>query len=355
MYLDVSKLKHSKEMSNPVQTMTYLQVDFTEKCLNKCINCCGFPNQGHPDWPFEKACEVIDVALGDMALKTAFLDCEKEFTMYDYAVDIIDYIEDNYSNVLLLADTNSTVIPENFIERLNTLRSNQFYLSTSLWAWDKESYEQYQGSFLFDTVMKNIKTYLTQLNNKNVMYALSIVYWNDVQFNNTYNLVRKIVEDCGKEVVLTDNGAFNSNVLNSSGSKVQVVAKKSYSAEPRPDDFKDDTDGPILWDRFQNHNAQIIVKNRNGICRPESNVKNNCILLGKNLLVKSTGDIIPCMGTMAIDSYEEASIGNIFEQKVTYEWIKSLFNCDKYKGIKWRNVHDFAFDQCGRCVSALTF
>lgn len=355
MYLDVSKIRHSKEVADPVQTMSFLQVDFTKKCMNTCMNCGGMlTGYEVPDWPIEKVIEVLDTALGEMSLKTAFLDCEAEFTMYPHAVDVIDYIEDNFSNVLMVIDTNSTVIPEGLIERLNTLSRNQLYLSTSLWAWDRDSYEKYEGSFLFDTVIKNIKTCLTQINNKNVTYATSIVYWNEEQFNNTCQLLCKIITDCGKEPVLVRDGMFSVDVLSSAGTKVPVVIKKSYGTVPVDDDFNDDTNGPIFHDRFQNRKVQLIVKDASGVCIAPGGVRNNCALLGKSLIVKFTGDVMPCIGTIGLDSYKEGSIGNIYEQKVNFDWIKKITHSQKYKAMQWRNVHDYAFDQCKKCVSAQT-
>lgn len=349
MYLDVSRLKCAKEVSDPIQNMNIFRTDFTGKCNIDCNFCYGFHNMNEKNViPFDKACEILDVALGDMKLKFAFLDCEGEFTQYENAVDILDYVEDTFSGVNLFIYTNTTVIPKDMIERLNTMKNNRVYLATSICSWDRESYESYTRMPLYDTVIKNIKTYITQLSNKNVIYYLSVIYWNEEQFNNTYNMLCKLIEDCGKKPTLYSKSTLlNVNTENTKETVVPIVRNKGIDTVIVNEDYNDTSKGPI-YTNFVNQRVQTVVRCWDKKENEPWPYSYNCRLLNESLIIKSNGDVVPCIGTLG---FPEEVLGNVFEQKVTFDWIKSIFNSDKMKAIMWRNVHDQPFSQCARCVS----
>lgn len=358
----MDNIKCTKAYENSYSLLQYAQIDFTGKCNNNCIGCSGRLNHTGTEIPLDKAKEVLDAVLAGMNIREIFVACQAEFTLYSHCIDIIDYIEDNFKNVTVRQDTNGIFIPEGFIERLNSLKNIRYDLSVSLWGISEEGYLKFHRTNNLETVLNNIRRYLKEISNPNVVFRFSVPYWDENQFQSTISAIRSLCAEVGKEVQVT-NTARIADVMphNSTANSVAVYARCSFFDEVVPMDYCDDTLGRIYTETVKTvkdgvtteteQKRQVICKDWNGIRKPMS-TDNNCSYLNNILLIRVDGGIAGCLGTT---NYKEHDLGNIFDQPVTTDWFKKIYTSEKRKRQCELNATTGAFEACHRCISRICY
>lgn len=363
MRISLDNIKPAKYYDDSLAHINYLQIDFTSKCNANCVDCCGIQTRRERnEIPFDKACEVLDATLGEMNLKKIFVACQAEFTMYEHCVDVIDYIEDNFKGVTIYEDTNGIKIPEYFIERLNTLKNNRYNLSVSSWAGTKEDYIKYHGHDYFERVMNNVNTYLDSLKTENVTLGFSSIFINDEQHKNALDNLESIVRSKGKKVdYITDLNEYTSFAHNTLADSVYILKRPSYfyryiedgedksklegevhtKIEPDPKTGED----RLVW-------KELFLKDFEGHIISPLPMAGNCNILNEALLVRPDGDIACCM---QLTNNPEYALGNIFDHKVDFEWLRSVYNSDKRKEQLRLNATSSISEQCEHCVSRRCF
>lgn len=352
--LNVKNIVHPKSFNYGLSVLRYVQVDFTSKCNAACLNCCGIPNQVKEDWPFEKAIEVLDVALGDLSMKNIFLDCNAEFSLYNYAIDVIDYIDDTFKEVTVHQDTNGIFIPEGFIERMNTIKNSWYDLSVSFWAGDEEDYRKYHGNTQWSKMLSNVRRLLSEIKNPRVAVRFSTPYINTEQFEKTQAILSDIVkETTGKNLqTITDIKQDTPRMFGTAAPAVAQYARNSFQwcdvTEPANLSY-----GPVRYfdENGEKKLKQLQVRDINNNVRPVVPFYNNCPLLN-TLIFTAKGDVAPCLGTDKL-----VSLGNVFGQKVTLEWLENVFNSEERKREIYDNCYskEGAFSYCKDCTSRISY
>lgn len=354
--LDASNLIHPKSLNFGTSNLRYAQLDFTGKCNANCRSCCGLPNHGYADWPFEKACEVMSVIFKDVHLRELYLSCQAEFSLYDYNIDVIDFADNSFKDVILHQDTNGIYIPEGFIEELNSIKNVVYDLSVSLWAGNKDDYIKFHGVDKWEQVTANIRRYLTEVKNPNVCIRFSTPFWDAEQYTAAESFIKNTVkETTGKEVdVITGVDASTPYDYSTYSEKVALMKRASYGWEDVDAANVDKSDGPTyeIEENGEKKLKQLIIRRDSGLVKPII-YKNNCNILDRILIIRANGDIVPCLN--ALDKGKEYMLGNIFEQKVTYEWLKQCYNSEERKRQIKDNCTKGAFYFCEQCTSRVCY
>ena len=358
----MDNIKCTKAYENSYSLLQYAQIDFTGKCNNSCINCCGKFNHTGTEMPLDKAKEVLDVVLAGMNIQEIFIACQAEFTLYSHCIDILDYLENNFKSITVRQDTNGILIPEGFIERLNSLKNIRYDLSVSLWGGTEEDYLKFHRTNNLETVLNNIRRYLKEIVNPNVVFRFSVPYWDEDQFQSAISTIRSLCAEVGKEVHLTRSAKVSDVMPHNSVAKTVVVYTRcSFSDVTVPADYVDDYTGKLyteivktVKDGVTTETEQkrlVTCKDWDGIRKPILS-GNNCIYLNRMLLIRVDGGVASCLGAT---NYKEHDLGNIFDQPVTVDWFKKIYTSEKRKRQCELNATTGAFEACRRCVSRICY
>ncbi len=326
--------KHPKIYTKPEFYLQQVALSFNSTCNASCKYCCGRLTD-EPCITLEKAKEIFNVVMRDLRIKDIYPTCSAELTLYPYLFDIIKYADSlKVPYVRITQDTNGRYIPDGFIELLNSV--NMYWtISISCWGYDEESWTKNQGKGDWNTFVKNVKRYLTELK---IAPSFSMVSMSNEQRDKTIAFLTEISKECGKEVhVTTDGKSYNLRGLKENG--IVPILVRNY----RHPDENSDTDISYV------HNSE------NPDEKKDFYVYNNCMYVYFSVIIDSVGYVYPCL---SLNGKREYAIGNIYDYSpFTKESLIEMIHSEK--GMKYwiKNLTqgELACDVCETCTTRCAY
>nr|DAT58839.1 MAG TPA: putative Fe-S oxidoreductase [Caudoviricetes sp.] len=319
---------HPRYNAKPEYRLTYASLTFNSKCNAGCQNCCG-QILNKPDMPLEKIKEVLDVVIQGLRIREVYPSCSAEMTLIPYINVIVKYMEKiKIPGLIVTQDTNGRVIPEGFIETLNSVTFT-YHVSISIWGWDSESWNKYQGKGSFEKVTGNIRRYLLELK---YPPTFSFPYITDEQYQKTLEFVKNLCAEYGYETKAITDGTM-SNITNIKNNGIIPVFIRKYSQRKNE----------------ESKSMGVYEKGKLIDYIPF----NNCGNLFSPICIDSLGNIYPCTG---MNSYKPAIIGNVNDYSpFTYKNLIEILHGEK----AMKYLHDnytsgkFACDICKSCSARI--
>lgn len=325
--------KHPKIFTRPEFYLRQAALSFNSTCNASCKYCCGRITE-EPCIPLEKAKEVLNVVIRDLRIKDIYPTCSAELTLYPYLLDIIKYCDSlKVPYVRITQDTNGRYIPDGFIELLNSV-SIYWTISVSCWGYDEESWTENQGKGDFNTFVKNIKRYISELK---IAPSFSLVSINEEQRDKTIAFLTQTCKECGKEVHVTTDG-LSEHLRSFKERGIVPILVRNYRC-------------PIE----EGSNISYVHNNEN----PEE-VKpfcdyNNCVFVYLSIILDSAGYIYPCL---SLNGKRDYAIGNIYDyEPFTKESLLEMIHSEKGMNywIKNYTQGQVACDICSTCTTRCTY
>lgn len=261
---------HPRYNSRPEYRIHYASLTFNSKCNASCQDCCG-EIVNKPDMPLEKIKEVLNVAIQGLRIRKIYPSCLAEMTLIPYINDIVKYMEKiKIPGLIVSQDTNARFIPEGFIDTLNSVTFS-YHISISIWGWDSESWNKYQGKGSFEKVTENIRRYLAELK---YPPTFSFPFITDEQYEKTLEFVNGLCAGYGY--------------------KTEVVTENSDAPEMTA--IKDSGIIPVYIRKYSQHRTDGLVDVYSGGKKIEYIPFGNCDNLYQALTIDSLGNIYPCTG-----------------------------------------------------------
>ncbi len=323
---------HPKILARPEFYIQQAATTFNATCNANCF-CCSGAKTGEAEMPIDKAREVMNMILYEMRIKDVFIACSAELTLYSKLLELIEFCDKEYlPYTRITQDTNARLIPEGFIEALNSMR-NWWTISISLWGGNAEEWQKYQGKGDWEKQVENIERYLTELR---IPPAFSMPAITDEQRESTLSFITRTVEKCGLKWAVD----CNPNSLSYRRYKEQGIVPVNIRKFRRYDGTETSED--------------YFVSSRESAGTVEKNIyrdMNNCHFPYNSFFCDSSGYVYPCINE---NNNRESAIGNV------NDW--SPFNMASYlemihseKGMAfWKNNFipgKFPCETCRNCPS----
>lgn len=326
------KTEHPKLFTKPELYLCQSALSFNSVCNADCLYCCGRITT-EPCMPLEKAKEVLKVVINDFRIKDVYPTCSAELTLYPHLLDIMKYVESlNVPYLKVTQDTNGRYIPKDFIEQMNSMKT-YWTISISVWGYDEESWQKYQGKGDWSLFVSNVKRYLTELKTPP---SFSMVCINEEQKEKTLEFITSISKDCGHEVFSMSDGRSDFLKPLKENGIVPIVMRNFRSPL---------TDGGISYVHPNDSPKE---------CKDFIEF-NNCNFLYRSIVMDSAGYIYPCL---SVNGKKEYAIGNVFDyEPFTKDSLIEMIHSKK--GMEWweKNVTkgEVACDICKTCTTRCAY
>lgn len=324
--------KHPRYYVKPQLLMHQAAVSFNSQCNADCMNCCGRIT-GEPYMPLAKAKEVLNVIIQGMRIKDIYPTCSAELTLYPHLLDLIRYADEiRIPDMRITQDTNGRFIPKGFIETLNDIEA-YWTVSISLWGYDSESWQKYQGKGDWEQFEKNIRRYLTELK---IAPSFSVAFIDEEQEQKTLEYITRVAKECGREVYYTEDGlSWDMRQMKLDG--VVPILRRNYRV-------------PNLATK-----GRSTVTNGTPDKKKDFIAGNGCIFLYSSFIMDSVGYIYPCL---SVNGQRKYAIGNVFDYSpFTVKDLESIINAPA--AIAWQHRNwskgEWACDICETCATRVAF
>lgn len=302
-------------------------------CNADCLYCCGRICNTDKPLPLEKVKQVLKVLVEDMRIYDIFPTCSAELTLYPDLIELMkftDTLENPY--VRYTQDTNARYIPEGFIEQLNSMK-HYWTISISVWGYDEESWQKYQGKGDWNTFVKNCKRYLTELK---IPPAFSLVAINEEQRDKTFEFIKNLCKETGHEVFELNDGRsiyFKSLKENN----IVPINIRQFRAPEENDEISK------VHKRFSTDKIIDFLE------------FNNCDMVNLSFVMDSLGYVYPCI---SLNGHKDYAIGNVNDYDIfTKKDLENIYRSEKNLQF-WKDnltYGKYACDRCKTCASRICY
>lgn len=332
------KTKYPKIYENPLNYLLGASVTFNSQCNAKCLGCTGRLCEDKP-MPLEKAKEVMKVLIDDLKLSSVWISGSAEMTLYPYLIELMKYVDGFHrKNIIVAHYTNGRYIPKGFIEQINSMKNIVWQIQISVWGYDEESWQKYQGKGNWKQFVENCKRYLTEMN---ISPSFSIVSITNEQREKTFEFVTNLIKECGLNYVRNDNATPEHYLIFEKEKTVPINIQK-YKKWTEDDKGNKKNIGMIDREDTKNIDTDFVKYN-------------NCYLLYHDFVMDSIGNIYPCL---QLQGWYDYRIGNVNDYNPFTK--ESLYEI--YKGEKamqyWKDnftYKKFPCDKCSDCIARICF
>lgn len=337
--MEENKLKYLKtqkvdiKCNKPDLYLIQAALSINSTCNANCLYCCGRICEKESYMSLEKVKQVYKTLVEDMRIYDMFVTCSAELTLYPHLIDLMKYA-DTLDNpyVRYTQDTNGRFIPNGMIEQINSMK-HYWTVSISIWGYDEESWQKYQGKGDWNQFVKNCKRYLTELKTPP---AFAIVAINEEQREKTFNFVKNLCEETGHQVFeLNDGRSLYFRSLKEAN--IVPVNIRKFRA---PDDGEDVSK---VHERFNTGKTLDFLE------------FNNCDMVNLSFVMDSLGYVYPCI---SLNGHKNYAIGNvndyeIFDKKALVDIYRSEKNLKFWKDNL--TYGKYACDRCKFCASRICY
>lgn len=339
LVVEENKLKYLKTQKVDIKCNTpdlYLvqaALSINSTCNANCLYCCGRICEKDPYMPLNKVKQVYRTLVEDMRIYDVFVTCSAELTLYPHLLELMQYVDTlNNPYVRYTQDTNGRYIPNGMIEQINSMK-HYWTISISIWGYDEESWQKYQGKGGWNKFVENCKRYLTELK---IPPSFSIAAINEEQREKTLSFVKKLCEETGHQ-------AFE---LNDSRSLYFKSLKEVNIVPVNIRKFRAPDEGSNIskvHERFSTDKTLNFFE------------FNNCNLVNSSFVMDSLGYIYPCL---SLNGKSEYAIGNVNNYQIfNKNALIDVFRSEKNLTF-WRDnltYGKYACDICKQCTSRICY
>lgn len=182
-----------------------ISIDFNESCNLHCLNCprqFRFSTEYNEYWIEDEAKRLLDWLFKNTEARELHVGILAEFCLYKYNSQILEYINEKYSNIKTIITTNLTNMSDKLFDTISKC-GNNITINVSLWASSSKEYEKLQGGNLklYNNVINNIEKLMSIYKKSNFKLMISTVNYSTQQLNGVKTLVKSLCDKYDLEYV----------------------------------------------------------------------------------------------------------------------------------------------------------